>query len=241
METDRRRTRVRDIAAETGVSIATVSRVLNDHVNVSPRTRELVLQAVERRKTREVGPRAVAVRCPYQLTDYFGLIVSSIAEALRLHGARVLLDAGESSQHTDALSALPDDPGTTAAILVLPPEDGEELVALLRDGGEGFTWAAAAVGSNSAAGYQLGSGMPVMAVGGFNGTDPSPTPERFRQLVAEERVRYFLGGAGMPAQSGSDASRRIAEWVEETFEATEVDGVTVYDLTGPALTGGAQG
>ncbi|GAA3458445.1 glycosyltransferase family 39 protein [Saccharothrix longispora] len=120
-------------------------------------------------------------------------------------------------------------------------EPGEELVALLRDGGEGFTWAAAAVGSNSAAGYQLGSGVPVMAVGGFNGTDPSPTPERFRQLVAEGRVRYFLGGAGMPAPSGSDASRRIAEWVEETFEATEVDGVTVYDLTGPALTGGAQG
>ncbi|MDQ2583985.1 LacI family transcriptional regulator [Saccharothrix yanglingensis] len=134
VETDRRRTRVRDIAAETGVSIATVSRVLNDHVNVSPRTRELVLQAVERRKTREVGPRAVAVRCPYQLTDYFGLIVSSIAEALRLRGARVLLDAGESSQHTDALSALPDDPGTAAAILVLPPEDGEELVALARTG-----------------------------------------------------------------------------------------------------------
>ncbi|MGM1061205.1 glycosyltransferase family 39 protein [Saccharothrix sp. Mg75] len=119
-------------------------------------------------------------------------------------------------------------------------EPGEALAALLRDGGEGFTWAAAAVGSNAAAGYQLGSGVPVMAVGGFNGTDPSPTPEGFRRLVEERRVRYFLGGAGMPAESGSDASRRIAEWVEDTFEVTEVDGVAVHDLTAPVLTGGAQ-
>ncbi|GAA1303918.1 LacI family DNA-binding transcriptional regulator [Saccharothrix xinjiangensis] len=134
METDRRRARVRDIAAETGVSIATVSRVLNDHVNVSPRTRELVLRAVERRRAEDGGPRTVHVRCPYVLTDYFGLIVSSIAEALRLHGARVVLDAGESSQHADTLAGLPDEPGVAGAVLVLPPEDGDRLVALARRG-----------------------------------------------------------------------------------------------------------
>ncbi|MFC6090912.1 ArnT family glycosyltransferase [Saccharothrix lopnurensis] len=112
-------------------------------------------------------------------------------------------------------------------------EPGEELVALLRDS-DGSTWAAAAVGSNNAAGFQLGSGKPVMAVGGFNGTDPAPTPEEFRRLVAEGQVHYFLGGAGMPAESGSDASERIAEWVEENFTATTVDGVAVYDLTAGA-------
>ena len=37
-----RRVTVRDIAAQTGVSIATVSRVLNDQANVAPHTRELV-------------------------------------------------------------------------------------------------------------------------------------------------------------------------------------------------------
>ncbi|MFC6094642.1 LacI family DNA-binding transcriptional regulator [Saccharothrix lopnurensis] len=135
METDRRRARVRDIAAETGVSIATVSRVLNDHVNVSPRTRELVLRAVERRRTGDGGPRTVHVRCPYVLTDYFGLIVSSIAEALRLHGARMVLDAGEASQHTDTLAGLPDEPGVAGAVLILPPEDGAQLVELA---GRGF-------------------------------------------------------------------------------------------------------
>ena len=40
-------------------------------------------------------------------------------------------------------------------------------------------WVAAAVGANTAAGYQLGTGDPVMAIGGFNGTDPDPTLATF--------------------------------------------------------------
>jgi LacI family transcriptional regulator len=127
------RASLRDIAAETGVSVATVSRVLNDHVNVAPRTRDLVLQAVERRR-HETRVRTVYVRCPYVLTDYFGLIVSSIAETLKLHGLRLLLDAGESGQHTAALRGLPAEPGVDAAILILPPEDGDALVELARSG-----------------------------------------------------------------------------------------------------------
>lgn len=132
IEDVKQRASLRDIAAETGVSVATVSRVLNDHVNVAPRTRDLVLQAVERRKA-PVRTRTVYVRCPYVLTDYFGLIVSSIAETLKLHGLRLLLDAGESGQHTDALRGLPGS-DLDAAILILPPEEGDELVALSRAG-----------------------------------------------------------------------------------------------------------
>ena len=131
IENVKQRASLRDIAAETGVSIATVSRVLNDHVSVAPRTRDLVLQAVERRRQETPARlRTVYVRCPYVLTDYFGLIVSSIAETLKLHGLRLLLDAGESGQHSDALKALPREAGVDAAILILPPEEGDELVAL---------------------------------------------------------------------------------------------------------------
>lgn len=131
---DNPRATLRDIAAETGVSVATVSRVLNDHVNVAPRTRDLVLRAVERSKLPTAGARTVYVRCPYVLTDYFGLIVSSIAETLKIHGLRLLLDAGESAQHSDALPGLPGQDDVNAAILILPPEDGEQLVALSRTG-----------------------------------------------------------------------------------------------------------
>ncbi|MFI6096265.1 LacI family DNA-binding transcriptional regulator [Lentzea sp. NPDC051213] len=135
IEQVKQRASLRDIAAETGVSIATVSRVLNDHVNVAQRTRDLVLQAVERRsQERPTRTRTVYVRCPYVLSDYFGLIVSSIAEALKLHGLRLLLDAGESGQHSDALRGLPGQQDVDAAILILPPEEGDELVALTRAG-----------------------------------------------------------------------------------------------------------
>jgi LacI family transcriptional regulator len=135
--TGSQRLTVRDLAAEVGVSIATVSRVLNGHVNVAPRTRDLVLRAVERGKARVTEtdrPRTVYLRCPYVLTDYFGLIVSSIAETLRSEGVRLVLDAGESSQRAETLTGLPGQPGIDAAILILPPEDGEQLIALSRTG-----------------------------------------------------------------------------------------------------------
>jgi LacI family transcriptional regulator len=130
---------VRDVAAETGLSIATVSRVLNGQANVAPHTRELVLQAVGRLGNQAPRPRAgqeamatgmIYVRCPYLLTDYFGLIVSSVGETIELHGGQMILGTGESTQHTRAISGLPDRSDIAGAILILPPEPGDELVRL---------------------------------------------------------------------------------------------------------------
>ncbi|GAA2215575.1 LacI family DNA-binding transcriptional regulator [Nonomuraea monospora] len=141
----RARATVRDVAAETGLSIATVSRVLNGQANVAPHTRELVLRAVGRlgdqaprpRATPDATTGAVYVRCPYVLTDYFGLIVSSVGETIELHGRQMILGAGEAAQRTAVLPGLPDRPGVAGAILILPPEPGEELVRL-RDRGFPF-------------------------------------------------------------------------------------------------------
>jgi hypothetical protein len=109
---------------------------------------------------------------------------------------------------------------------------GEDLVALLA-GADGYRWAAATVGSNNAAGYQLASGVAVMAIGGFNGTDPSPTLAEFQAYVQSGQVRYFVGDGAMSstATGGSDAGAQIAEWVAENYTATTVDGVAVYDLS----------
>jgi 4-amino-4-deoxy-L-arabinose transferase-like glycosyltransferase len=109
---------------------------------------------------------------------------------------------------------------------------GEQLTALLKQDAGKYTWTAATVLSNAAAGYQLASGAPVLAVGGFNGTDPYPTLEQFRQYVASGRIHYFLGeGLTMQGNSGSDAAQQIADWVAAHHESSTVDGVTVYDLT----------
>src|ERR1700753_1360185 len=97
------RATVRAVAAAAGVSIATVSRVLNDRGNVAPDTRELVERAMAelggpgpqpRRSARPI-PGSVFVRCPYLLTDYFGIIVSRIAETLELHRRAMVHNAGE--------------------------------------------------------------------------------------------------------------------------------------------------
>jgi LacI family transcriptional regulator len=133
------RVTVRDIAAETGVSIATVSRVLNQHGNVAADTRALVEQVVARLGARAPLPRgraakpvpgAVYVRCPYPLTDYFGLIVSSIAETCDLYGRALVLNAGEAAQRMAVLPRLGSQAGIGGAILILPPESGDELAAL---------------------------------------------------------------------------------------------------------------
>src|SRR4051812_33253900 len=126
---------VRDIAAHAGVSIATVSRVLNDQAHVASETRDLVQRAIAELggrvpRTRPARGGAIFLRCPYLLTDYFGLIVSSIAETLDLHGRQLVLNAGESAQHAAVLPGLATRPGIAGAIVVLPPEPGEQLVAL---------------------------------------------------------------------------------------------------------------
>jgi 4-amino-4-deoxy-L-arabinose transferase-like glycosyltransferase len=105
------------------------------------------------------------------------------------------------------------------------------LVALLQKGAGSYTWVAAAVGSNSAAGPQLASGEPVMAIGGFNGTDPTPTLAQFKQLVAAGKIHYFLAGGGRGGSSSSSGS--IAAWVAGGFSSRTVGGTTVYDLTAP--------
>ncbi|WP_409497199.1 ArnT family glycosyltransferase [Amycolatopsis sp. cmx-11-12] len=109
---------------------------------------------------------------------------------------------------------------------------GENLAALLRQDSANYTWTAATVGSNNAAGYQLGGGAPVMAVGGFNGTDPAPTLEQFQEYVRSGQIHYFLDeGMMMRGETGSDAAERIAAWVAVTYAPTTVDGITVYDLS----------
>ncbi|MEU1471877.1 LacI family DNA-binding transcriptional regulator [Streptomyces sp. NPDC005761] len=130
---------VRMIAAEAGVSIATVSRVMSGQARVAPGTQARVRAAAERLGAEPPARRgsaegAVFVRCPYVLTDYFGVIVSSIAEALDVHGRRLVLSAGDAARERSVLPGLAADPAVDGALLILPPEPGVELEALRGQG-----------------------------------------------------------------------------------------------------------
>jgi hypothetical protein len=95
-------------------------------------------------------------------------------------------------------------------------------------------WAAATVGSQSAAPLELASGKAIIAIGGFSGTDAAPTLAQFEALVAKGEVRYFIaggfGGAGFGGGAGGGGNA-ITTWVAAHYTSTTVGGETVYDLT----------
>jgi hypothetical protein len=106
--------------------------------------------------------------------------------------------------------------------------DGPDLASdgvaeLLRD--TDTTWAAATVGGTGAADLELASGKSVMAIGGWNGGDPSPTLAEFQEYVASGQIAYYVDGMG---------DNDIAQWVTDNYESTTVDGQTVYDLRSPS-------
>ncbi len=116
------------------------------------------------------------------------------------------------------------------------------LVALLRADSGSYRWVAAMTSASGAAPYQLAAGEPIMAIGGFNGTDQSLTLAAFQRLVSDHEVHYFIAGGGFggaggqggdgPAGAGrSDDASSIQSWVASHFTARTVGGVTVYDLT----------
>lgn len=89
-----------------------------------------------------------------------------------------------------------------------------------------------------------------MAIGGFNGSDPSPTLEQFKQYVRDGKIHWFIaqgstggatgGGTGEAAGGmrqggpGGATGTAIETWIKATFKAGTVGGATFYDLTAPA-------
>ena len=76
-----------------------------------------------------------------------------------------------------------------------------------------------------------------MAIGGFNGTDPSPTLEQFEAYVQAGDIHWFIGGGGVGASAmglgGQSTGSEIASWVAQHYQSVTVDGTTLYDLTQP--------
>ncbi|WP_019928867.1 glycosyltransferase family 39 protein [Nocardia sp. BMG111209] len=111
-----------------------------------------------------------------------------------------------------------------------------QVVAALEANAGDYTWVAATAGSNNAATYQLATRDPVMAIGGYNATDPAPTLDQFRNYVAQHRIHYYIDGSVMGGMRGANSggsteSTEIAAWVKANFTAQTIDGVTIYDLT----------
>jgi 4-amino-4-deoxy-L-arabinose transferase-like glycosyltransferase len=185
---------------------------------------------------------AVLLLVSSRLTTAVARSVAALAVAACLAGPLAFTVATAATPHTGAIPSVGPSGhgfGAMGGGLLSAPTPGPGLIAALSADADQYTWVAAALGSNNAAGYQLAAGAPVMAVGGFNGTDPAPTLSQFQRFVAEKKIHYFIRGRLMFGQwgggghSGSHEAADIAEWVETHFEPTTLDRSVVYDLTQP--------
>ncbi|UQS85962.1 glycosyltransferase family 39 protein (plasmid) [Nicoliella spurrieriana] len=78
--------------------------------------------------------------------------------------------------------------------------------------------------SGTAAPYIIKTGKAVMAMGGFNGTDPAITLSKFKQLVKNGEIKYYYAGG----KSGS-ANSAIVNWIKKhakKVKASDYGGTT---------------
>jgi LacI family transcriptional regulator len=135
---------IREIADLAGVSIATVSRVVNGHSDVSEETRDTVMRIVREhgyatnRSARGLSAGRtglVGVLVPLVYPVYFSAILSGAAEALYEQELRLVLSPTQ-HEHDREVSLLDRlmHGMTDGALIVLPEESSEELARLLEQG-----------------------------------------------------------------------------------------------------------
>ena len=110
------------------------------------------------------------------------------------------------------------------------------LVKFLLANQRGATWIAAVDSANTSAPIQLSTKHPVMAIGGFNGSDLTLTLQSFKQLVATGKVRYYVADNSSRG-GGSGRNSDIAQWATSSGVKIEYGGAqyAVYDLKSASL------
>jgi 4-amino-4-deoxy-L-arabinose transferase-like glycosyltransferase len=95
------------------------------------------------------------------------------------------------------------------------------LAKLLETGAAHYTWAAATQTSDTAASMELASGgVPVMALGGFRGTDPALGLAGFEQLVSAHEIHYYVsGGGGFGGGGGGFGGRGFGDAADGAADA----------------------
>lgn len=138
---------------------------------------------------------------------------------------------GLRTDHPDRKQLGSDVPPSFVAVMFgdLPERD---LISRLRAAPTTATWAAAMVGSETAANYQLESGRSMLPIGGFDGTDPFPTLEQFQTMVDKGKVASLVIQELPPLTlEGRGESAKIVEWVRANFPSEQIGAAQYYDLT----------
>jgi 4-amino-4-deoxy-L-arabinose transferase-like glycosyltransferase len=104
------------------------------------------------------------------------------------------------------------------------------------------SWIVAVSGSQQAGSIEIATGLPVMAMGGFTGSDPTPKLDELKSYIASGKLRFVItgsngaaGGFAGPGLPGGNNSGSISSWVTSTCKAVSYGGSTsLYDCAGAA-------
>ena len=90
-------------------------------------------------------------------------------------------------------------------------------------------WIVAVTSANQAGSIELATGLPVMAMGGFSGTDPAPTLAQLQADIASGELRFVIvGGGGGPGGGQSE----ITDWVIANCTPVSSVSANLYDCAG---------
>ena len=97
------------------------------------------------------------------------------------------------------------------------------------------TWIAAMSSAQEAGSVEIATGLPVMAMGGFTGSDPTPTLDQLKSYVASGKLRFVVtsGGFGGGGFGGTD-STGVSSWVTSNCTSVAYGGTSasLYDCSG---------
>ncbi|KOU47724.1 LacI family DNA-binding transcriptional regulator [Streptomyces sp. WM6378] len=228
---------IKDVAAEAGVSVATVSRVLNSHPSVSEAARARVLAAVE---TLGYRPNAVARSLRTDQTRTLGLVISdvlnpyftelarSVEEAARALGYSVIIgNADERPELQDHhVRTLLD--RRIDGLLVSPTDGGSPLMLEAARGGTPMVFVdrwipgidvpvvradgRAAIRDLVAHLHRLGRRRLAIIAGPAATTTGSERVEAFRAALGEHGISLpddYVGQGDFQAASGRRAAERF--------------------------------
>lgn len=96
----------------------------------------------------------------------------------------------------------------------------------------GETWILAVPSSHTAANLIIGTGKPVMCLGGFTGSDQVLNETALRHYISQGKVRYFLGSAsGDDGEDTGSGNAALFSWV--SGHCTEVSAAEWGKSTSP--------
>ncbi len=108
------------------------------------------------------------------------------------------------------------------------------LVSYLEANQDGYLYLVAVSNSQQASSIALQTGKPVLASGGFMGSDPALTLEKLQEMITAKQVRFVMGlgggrgSFGPPGMGGANTA--INDWVQQNCLA--VDPGLYSDATG---------